>query len=214
MLGAQDTEDRLRIIRGELAFDHADTSGGINQIIASVSQGIDGLGSTENGSPLHSRENGKVDFFKAELQVSRLQDLGNQWSALGVVSGQVSADPLLSSQECGYGGGSIGRSFEPSVFSGDHCIEGLAELRYDASAENMGLKRLQPYAFADYGAIWNIDQPLGTPDHDDAASVGGGLRLSWKHVDVDVQGAYQAMRPDSVTVDHRFGFFFDLTARF
>lgn len=214
MLGAEETEDRLRIVRGELTFDHADTHGGINQIIVSVSHGIDGLGSTENGSPLHSRENGKVDFFKASLQASRLQDLGNQWSVLGLVSGQLSADPLLSSQECGYGGGSIGRSYEPSVISGDHCLLGLAEIRYDANVENLGLKRFQPYAFADYGAIWNKDQPLGTPDQDDAASVGGGVRMSWENFDADFQAAYQVERPESVTVDHRIGFFFDLTARF
>ena len=131
-----------------------------------------------------------------------------------MASGQIAGGPLLSSQECGYGGTSIGRGFEPSVISGDDCFSALGELRYDISTEAMGLKKLQPYAFADYGSIWNIDPPIGTAAHDSAASVGAGIRFGWANFDADLQATYQIVSPTSVTVSNRVGVFFDLSARF
>ena len=208
------TEDRLRIIRGEIAFDHADELGGITQAILSVSQGIDGLGSTENDNPLASRANARVDFTKASLLLARLQDLGGGNSAYIVGFGQIAANPLLSSQECGYGGGWIGRAFEPSVITGDHCALVLGEIRHDIDLPAAALSAFQLYAFTDYGAIWNKDAPLGTPEHDEAASVGAGIRLGWEWFEVDLQLAYQADRPAFVSVDERLGFFFDVSARF
>ena len=214
MLGTLSTRDRLRIVRGELEFDHADELNGVNQAILSVNQGIDGLGSTENDNPFASRGNGRVDFTKATLQLSRIQTLGGGNSAYVLGYGQLAANPLLSSQECGYGGGWVGRSFEPSIVTGDHCALFLGELRHDFDAGASGFSKLQLYSFADYGSIWNIDAPLGTAKHDDAASAGGGIRLGWRMLEADFQAAYQLERPNSVPVEHRLGFFVDISARF
>ena len=214
MLGALSTQDKLRIIRGELDFDHADESGGVTQAIASVSQGFDGLGSTHDGNPLASRANGRVDFTKATLQLSRTQSLGQTNSAYVVGYGQVAASPLLSSQQCGYGGAFIGRAFGPSIVTGDDCALVLGELRHDFDASRAGLSKLQLYAFGDYGSVWNINPALGTPAQDDGVSVGAGLRFGWKSLDADIQAAYQVKPPNSVSTGSRLGVFFDLTARF
>jgi hemolysin activation/secretion protein len=214
IFGVPENDDRLRIVRAEVAYDHADAQRGINQLFLSVSQGIDGLGSTENGNPLASRANGKVDFLKVNARASRLQNFDGGFSGLLSLSGQLSADPLLSSQECGFGGSTMGRGFDPSVVSGDHCLMALAELRYDAETGRSGLDKFQPYAFADFGSVWNIDVPAGTPEQDNAASVGAGLRFGWKYFEADLQVSYQVDRPKSVTVDDRIGVFFDLSARF
>ena len=128
--------------------------------------------------------------------------------------GQIAATPLLSSEECGYGGKEVGRGFEPSVFSGQDCVLGLIELRYDVAAERYGLEKLQPYLFADYGAIWNTNVALGTATHDEGASVGAGLRASWKHFSADLQGTYAVLQPTTATSVNTLGVFFDLTARF
>ena len=214
MLGTLATNDRLRIVRGELSFDHADEANGVNQAILSVSQGIDGLGSTDNGNVFASRANGRVDFTKATLQLSRNQTLGGGNSAYLLGFGQVAANPLLSSQQCGYGGGWIGRSFEPSAITGDHCAMALGELRHDIDTNAMGMSHLQLYGFADYGAIWNINPSLGTPAQDDAASAGAGIRFGWTHFDADLQAAYQIKQPGAMVNANRLGFFFDVTARF
>lgn len=214
MLGALATQDKLRIIRGEFDFDHADEIGGVTQAIASVSQGFDGLGSTHDGNPLASRANGRVDFTKATLQLSRTQSFGQSNSAYVVGYGQIAASSLLSSQQCGYGGAFIGRAFGPSIVTGDDCALVLGELRHDFDTSQAGLSKLQLYAFGDYGSVWNINPALGTPAQDDGVSVGTGLRFGWKSLDADIQAAYQVKQPSSVSAGGRLGVFFDLTARF
>lgn len=199
-LGAPATEDRLRILRGELAYDLADEHGGVNRIVASAHVGIDGLGSTANGNPLASRTPGVVDFFRVTGELSRNQKLHDRWSLYGSIFGQWSADPLLSSQECGYGGRSYGRGFDSFIVTGDHCFLGLVELRRDVrvpKAFSQFLTYAQPYAFADYGHIWNIDAPVGTPRTDEGASIGLGVRFGGEKLSAELSAAHVVVTPDS-----------------
>ena len=129
--GGLNTEDRLRVVRGELTYDFADQWSGINQAIVGFSQGINGLGSTSNSNPNASRIPGDVDFFKTTLFLSRQQPLPNRFSSYLGLFGQWAGDPLLSAQECGYGGRLFGRGFDPSIITGDHCLLLNGELRYD-----------------------------------------------------------------------------------
>src|SRR5262249_3332177 len=66
------THDRMRGMRVRVQADSADAVGGINQLYFVFSQGVRGLGATQNGQELASRANGRVDFSKMELTVSRL----------------------------------------------------------------------------------------------------------------------------------------------
>ena len=173
------TLDRLRGFRLRADGDSADSSGGINQFFFVFSQGIEGLGSTENGSDLASRANGRVDFTKMELTVSRLQPLFDRFSILAAAYGQYALTPLLVSELCGYGGRVFGRAFDPSQFVSDSCLEVLAELRYDIPLELKALTQTQLYGFVDHGWLHNIAPVPGTFSNVDAASVGAGLRLGW-----------------------------------
>ena len=56
--------DRLRGVRGRVDADVADKLNGINQFSFTVSRGIEGLGSTDNGNLLASRLVGRVDYSK------------------------------------------------------------------------------------------------------------------------------------------------------
>ena len=173
------TLDRLRGFRLRAEGDSADSTGGINQFFFVFSQGIEGLGSTENGSDLASRANGRVDFTKMELTVSRLQPLFDRFSLLAAAYGQYALTPLLVSELCGYGGRVFGRAFDPSQFVSDSCLEALAELRYDIPLELKALTQTQLYGFVDHGWLHNIAPVPGTFSNVDAASVGAGLRLGW-----------------------------------
>lgn len=173
------TLDRLRGFRLRAEADSADSSGGINQLFFVFSQGIQGLGSTENGSDLASRANGKVDFTKMELTISRMQPLFDRFSLLGALYGQYALTPLLVSELCGYGGRVFGRAFDPSQFVADNCLEALVELRYDIPLELKALSQSQLYGFVDHGWLHNIAPVPGTFKSVDAASVGAGLRLGW-----------------------------------
>lgn len=114
--------------------------------------------------------------------------------------GQWSADPLLSSQECGYGGRIYGRGFDTSIITGDHCVETMLELRHAldvGSVADQSLTYAQPYAFIDYGHIWNIDAPAGTPAHDDGASAGLGIRVGSERFAADLAVSHVIDTPES-----------------
>ena len=174
------THDRMRGMRVRVDADSADTVGGINQLYFVFSQGFRGLGATQNGQDLASRINGRVDFSKMELTVSRLQPLPlPAFSALIAAYGQYAMTPLLVSEMCGYGGRLFGRGFDPSQFISDSCFEALFELRYDVPLELKGITQAQLYGFFDHGWLHNLAPVLGTFTSVDAASFGGGLRLGW-----------------------------------
>lgn len=210
-LGVLATKDRLRIIRGELSYDKADDNGGVNQITLVVSKGIDGLGSTSNSNPLASRTPSIVDFTKATAEISRTQKLQNRFSFFTSIFGQWTNDPLLSSQECGYGGRNYGRGFDSSIITGDKCFLASAELRHNlnlSGAAASWLKYAQPYAFIDYGHIWNINAPLGTPASDDATSAGAGIRFGNNTFSADLTVSTVINAPNSQpNIDDTRGWF-------
>jgi hemolysin activation/secretion protein len=179
--------DRLRGLRARADVDFADSWNGINQFSGTFSQGIEGLGSTQNGSELHSRLAGRVDFTKVEAYVSRLQPLIGPFSALIAAYAQYAFDALLSPEQCGYGGRVFGRAFDPSELLGDRCWELSAELRADVPPPVSMLPRLQFYGFTDRGKVDTISPAVGTAGNAVGASAGGGVRLGWQqYVNVDL----------------------------
>ncbi len=210
VLGAPFNDDRLRGFRAKADADFADKWQGINQFNLTVSQGIEGLGSTPNGNPLASRAAGRVDFTKVEATVSRMQPLFDRFSAYVSAYGQYAFTPLLSPEQCGYGGRYFGRAFDPSQLLGDSCIEAISELRYDLPAIIPQLTQAQLYAFSDYGALHTTAPAIGTPANATAASAGAGLRLGWtQYLSADLQAAKAIEGP----IDE-WRFFFTLTAKY
>jgi hemolysin activation/secretion protein len=203
--GAPFTRDRLRGFRLKADADWADSFLGINQVNVTFSQGIHGLGSTENGIPndpnlpTASTNAGHVDFNKIETTLSRLQPLFWNFSFFAAGYAQYAFTPLLVSEQCGYGGRFFGRAFDPSQMLGDHCWAVLGELRYDIPTGIKQLTRAQLYAFADHGQVYNIQPAAGTPTTQDGTSVGGGVRVAWEDTysaDVSVTKAIEGPRND------------------
>ena len=184
-----------------VSADYADQLLGVNQFILTVSQGIHGLGSSDNGNPLASRAAGQVDFTKFEATVARTQPLFAAFSAFVALYGQYAGTALLSPEQCGYGGRFFGRAFDPSQLLGDSCFEALGELRYDV--RGTPLSQLQLYSFADYGKVWTRSPAVGTPASADGTSVGAGLRLGWQYFNADLQAAKAVAGPRD---DWRFFF--------
>ncbi|HVY20677.1 MAG TPA: POTRA domain-containing protein [Bauldia sp.] len=179
ILATPNTVDRLRGVRLKADFDSADSLNGANQGSVVFSRGIEGLGSTENGSPLASRANGRVDFAKIEGTVSRVQPVTGAFSVRLAAQGQVAFTPLLAPEECGYGGKEFGRAFDPSEITGDSCLSVNAEVRYDLpDAPNPFFNQGQIYAYLDYGAVERLAPTSGVPSTDTGASAGVGLRLA------------------------------------
>jgi hemolysin activation/secretion protein len=210
VLDAPFNEDRLRGVRVKADADMADAWLGINQFNVTLSQGIHGLGSTDNGNPLASRAAGRVDFGKIEGTASRAQPLFASFSAFGSLYGQHAFTSLLVPEQCGYGGRFFGRAYDPSQLVGDHCFEAVGELRYDLPKIWPHLAQAQLYGFTDYGKVWIIEPAAGTAANVDAASVGGGLRLAWlTHASADLSVAKAIAGPRDDT-----RFFFAVTGRY
>ena len=186
MLGAPSSDDRLRGLRIKADFDASDTRNGTTQVNAVFSQGFEGFGSSNSGDPLASREHGRVDFTKLEATISRTQQLGKGFSLFAALQGQYAFTPLLSPEECSYGGRQFGRAFDPSELTGDSCGSVSSELRFDPDVSGTPLTQAQFYGFADYGRVFRIEPSVGTPSEDAGASAGVGLRLATENLSADI----------------------------
>ncbi|TQF27432.1 hypothetical protein UNPF46_30680 [Bradyrhizobium sp. UNPF46] len=210
ILGLPFNEDRLRGLRIKIDTDFADSFRGVNQFNLAVSQGVLGLGSTDNGSLLASRASGRVDFSKVEFSANRTQPLFNPVSVFVAAYAQYAFQPLLSPEQCGYGGRFFGRAFDPSQLLGDSCFEALGEVRYDIPTVVPQGGLVQLYSYADWGRLWTYLPSAGTPAQVEAASLGGGIRINYRdYINLDLQGAKGVEGP-------RNGWraFFAVTARY
>lgn len=178
ILDTTNTHDRLSLFDLGLSLDWADAvlvgRNALNLLTLNLFQGVDGLGSMDNDNQHASRGDGRVDFTRLTLNWYRLQRIANRWSAILNLHGQYARTPLLSSQECTYGGAIFGRGFEPSTLFGDHCILGSLELAYALDAPFPQLRNLRLFGFADYGKLWQKGFGIDT----EGSSVGGGIRVT------------------------------------
>lgn len=210
MLDSPSSDDRLRGVRVKLDGEVSDDLDGRTTFGTALSRGFTGLGSSTNGDSLLSRENGRVDFMTLAASVSREQKLGKGWSILTAAEGQYALTPLLSPEECGYGGKMFGRAFDPSEITGDSCLFLSGELRFDADLSGLELKKTQLYGFADWGVLQRIAPSSGTPRTEHAASAGAGVRLGNGSFDTDLSIAKPLLGRD----DEAWRFFLTASARY
>jgi hemolysin activation/secretion protein len=169
-------DERLRILSGSLNLRH-NAWGGTSAIYAEASRGLGSLGASVGGDTRPSRIDARSDFLKAELQVSRYQDIGETFGLYVAASGQISGDPLPASEEFAIGGAQFGRAYDYWAISGDHGMGGLVELRHGKDPGLPFLKFYQVYAYYDKGWVWNQNV---APQFREAsvASTGLGIRLT------------------------------------
>jgi hemolysin activation/secretion protein len=202
-------EDRLRGTRFKADADMADSWRGINQFNVTVSQGINGLGSTSNNNPLASVLGGHVDFTKVEGTANRTQPLFGMFSMYLAGYGQYATTALLTPEQCSFGGRFFGRAFDPSQILGDSCYMGNAELRYDLPLF-WQVSQAQLFAFTDGAELFNHVTSFSVPSWQHAVSAGGGLRLGWLtnlNADLYVAKAIEGPRDDT-------RFFFAVTGKY
>ncbi len=127
------------------------------------------FGSTNVATPSGS-------FFSWLGQIQRVQSLGTDSLLIGALDLQLSADPLLSSQQFTIGGGQSLRGFRQNARTGDNGIRFSLENRFVALRNDLGATLLQVIPFLDAGAIWNHpNNPNTLPSQNFLA--GGGLGL-------------------------------------
>lgn len=183
-LGALTSQDKLRSLRFGLNYDKADAYDGINQALVEFSLGINGLGATDDADLLKSRADGKPDYQKLTVNLSRKQELAyfspalSKFSVNAALMAQHSGTGLLSSEECGIGGQQFGRAYDSSEILGDRCLAASFELRYTPSTDGTPFKYAQFYGFYDGGTTTNITPLSATdPQTKSLSSAGLGIRF-------------------------------------
>lgn len=170
------SKDRLRILRAGFSYDRSDNWRGITAARVTLHQGLDIFGATDHGQPLATRIAGHAEYLKVTADLTRVQQLSDNFSLLATFTSQFTKTPLLASEEIALGGPNFGRGYNDGEISGDNGWAGSIELRY--SPELALLPRgVQFYAFYDGGQVWSLSntRPSG---HVTLASAGGGVRAN------------------------------------
>jgi hemolysin activation/secretion protein len=201
-------KDRLRDVTLS-AYAIARHGGGASTAYAELVNGVSG--SQPDGAP-RSRADADGRFTKARFELTRSQRLHEHIETYVAVSGQISNDALLSSEEFAFGGVRYGRGFDPAAITGDDGVAGVVELRFLGEADWAKISSYQIFTFYDAGALWNKDSSLGQYS---LSSAGVGVRLVF---DRNLQLTYEAARPidgfSGTLSDERWRHFFSFSKAF
>jgi len=213
--GRNPTKDKARLLQLRGTYDLTDRLSGVNLVDASLNQGLDILGASGPGGRVSRLTGAGGGFTYANLTLSRLQQLAEQWSLYGEAIGQYSGDPLLPSERFYVGGARFGRGFPPGNISGDHGIAGKLELRYGENVGNPFLDSYQAYGFIDAGRTWDVGD---TPHlRAELLSAGLGARLNLtERISLNPELAHQLLgtAADRNGGGHEVRFLVSLVARF
>jgi len=122
-------------------------------------------------------------FFSWLGQLQRAQVLGSDTILITSLDSQLSANPLLPSQQFIIGGGQSLRGFRQNALSGDNGIRLSLETRLTAMRDqNTKRSLLQIAPFIDLGAVWNHgDNP--TPSASQNFLAAGGLGVIFEPIE-------------------------------
>lgn len=211
--------DSLRMVRGGVDIGSGDTlfGGGWTAAQITYSQGLNTIDSSQPGDPGLTRAEGNPQFKKWTAEVVRQQALTPHLSLTTAIRGQISDDPLLSSEEIGLGGfgTGYGRGYDPSEVTGDQGVMGKLEVTYRNTTATPLLPAYEVYGFYDAGRVWNTNPTDDSLQRDSLAAAGGGVRLTLPlNTQADVTIATPLTRRVSAHNDKDTRVFFSLSKGF
>lgn len=170
--------DKTVVAELGLVFQQTGWLGGSTNAAVSLFRGLPFLGSMDSGAALPSVAGFEPDFTRLTINAQRIQPLSARISALVSLQGQYTRDILLSGEQISFGGGAIGRGYDPSIVAGDRGLGGVAEIRYDAKLPTQpSLNSLQLYGFLDRARVQSLANGLAPKTGTTVASWGAGARL-------------------------------------
>lgn len=177
--------DRSTVAELSLTAERREWLGGDLSVTISLARGLTVLGANSADARLSSVAGFNPQFTRFAWSARRVQRLTGKLSATVEVQGQVTGSTLVSGEQIGFGGATIGRAFDPSVASGDRGIGGIGELQLALPVLSYGpLSGVQVYAFTDYARVVQARNGAGLS----IGSIGGGLRFDlFRHTALDMQ---------------------------
>lgn len=190
--------DRIPALRAGL-YSVAPIAGGRMRGRLTYTRGLGILGATEYGDPLASRGDASAEFSSLSVWAEWNRALPGNFSLHLAGRGQLSTDPLLSSEDLGLGGNRFLRGYSYSERTGDEGVMGAGELRFDLSRPAKLVRSLQLYTYVDGGVVGNLEDGRGGGS---LASAGGGFRVDVsRDLDFDVELAVPLTGPRYDTDD-------------
>jgi hemolysin activation/secretion protein len=178
-LGASFNKDRLRNASLSFNFDFSDELGGVTQLVATATQGLNVFNATDK-DPNATNSLAAAQYIKIDLYISRNQQLPGNFSFFTAGEVMLSDKLLTSYNKFSYGGGQFGRGYDSGIIEGDNGLVVSFEPRWTYYInDRVGI---QPFAFIDYGKVWNNKSELEETFEADGASYGAGLRF-WGSVE-------------------------------
>ncbi len=170
--------DKTVVAELGLVFQQAGWLGGSTNAAVAIFRGLPWLGSMESDAALPSVGGFEPDFTRVTVNAQRTQPLGGRFSAQVAMQGQYTRDILLSGEQISFGGGAIGRGYDPSIVAGDRGLGGVAEIRYDARLPTQpSVNSLQLYGFLDRARVQSLANGTTPKTGTTVASWGAGARL-------------------------------------
>jgi len=153
--------------------------------------GLSGLGSDRDAF-YNKASNAPPGFAVLRSSIAREQDLPHDVQLWGQVSGQLTNEPLISSEQISAGGADSVRGYLEAEDLGDYGATLQTELRSPSLAKYIGrpVKSWRFHVFYDAGEV-TLSRPLpGYPSTFGLSSVGVGTRVNlWGNLDASVQDA-------------------------
>ena len=163
----------------------------LTNLTMSLEMGLSGLGSAR-AQFYNKAYDAPPGFAVLRASVSRTQDLPHDVQAWGQVSGQLTNDPLVSSEQFATGGADTVRGYLEAETLGDQGAALQAELRSPSLAKLIGgpVSKLRFHLFSDAGVV-SLARPLVMQRSSyGLASAGAGVRVNlWGHLDASLQDA-------------------------
>jgi len=170
--------DHLRTIKFGGNYDFADRFNGSNLLGIHAEQGLNIFGASNNPNSFTTSRFGADGIFtKFVVQAARIQPIYGKFSLFLLANGQYSFNPLLASEQYGFGGSQLGRGYDPAEIIGDKGVGGTIELRMDVAPGWALLNSFEPYLFYDAGVIWNLKDVIGIKSKQSITSTGLGSRF-------------------------------------
>lgn len=173
------TLDTLWTSEFSAAYKFKDGLKGSNSLGVKLVRGWDIFDATQAGSPQASRQGAGGEFLALVADLGRSQKLTDTVSLSISAKAQAANNPLLSSEQCGFGGGGFGRGYDPFEIAGDRCVVGLVELSASPDFLIRGKFKAKPFVSIDAGAVrQNGTLAAGEPRAQSLYSFSAGARMS------------------------------------
>ena len=146
---------------------------------ASLNFALPGLGS-DSTKVDNQRYNASRQYFYLRAGVSRIQPLPWGMSLFGKLDGQITADPLVSSEQLSAGGVGDVRGYLEAERIGDYGVRGTMELRSPSFADRISssINDWRVHAFFDGAGLWLRSPLVGEQSSFSLYGIGVGSRLT------------------------------------